>query len=137
MQLRTQGLFGAYVLKGDRCEGEVLFEPVALESPDALVQSLKRGGFRARTGLVATRDRTYGANATVHERRRGAMIEQVMLLELPYRLDTVIHKRTIVGAQAAFPARLAPQLSPVIATGTAVLAEFCHEAEQKARRSEF
>jgi hypothetical protein len=133
--LRTQGLLGAYLLRGGRCEGQLLFEPQVVDSPEALPGQLKRAGFRPRTGLLATRDRAYGTSATIYERRRGAMLEQYFVLSLPYREDTVLQSRTLVGAEACYPAALAAALAPVIAQGTAALAEFCRAEEQKARNS--
>jgi hypothetical protein len=132
--MRTQDRVGSYVLKQDRCVGQLLFEPQTLDAPETLAVRLRRLGFRARTGLLATRDRGYGAHATRFERRRGALVEQYMLFDLSYREETVLKSRTVIGAEACFPARLAPALAGVIVQGTAALAEFCRTEEQRARQ---
>lgn len=131
--LRTQGLMGVYLLQGDRCIGQLLFEPQIVEGADGLPPALRRAGFSARGGVLATADRGYGAHVTIHERRRVGLVEQYLLLDLPYREDTVVHLRPVVGAEVCFPARLEGALAPVITQGKAALAEFCRVEEQKAR----
>lgn len=133
VSLRTQGLLGVYLLRGGRCEGQLLFDPQVVSSPEALPGQLGRAGFRARTGLLATRDRAYGANATIYERRRGGWVEQYFVLALAYRDDGVLKSRTVVGAEACYPAALSAALAPVITQGTTALADFCRIEEQKSR----
>lgn len=135
--LRSQGLVGAYVVRGDRCVGELLFEPHAVELPETLADRLRRAGFRPRTGMLATRDRGYGVTASIYERRRGADLEQYMLFELPERVDGVLHPRTVVGAEAYYPAALGRVLGPTIAAGSAALVDFCRSDEEKTRNSAF
>lgn len=131
--LRTQGLMGVYLLQGDRCIGQLLFEPQLVEGADGLPPALRRAGFSARVGVLASADRGYGAHVTIHERRRAGLVEQYLLLDLPYREDTVVHLRPVVGAEVCFPARLEGAMAAVITQGKAALAEFCRIEEQKAR----
>jgi hypothetical protein len=133
--LRTQGLLGVYLVRAGRCEGQLLFDPQVVDSPEALPGQLARAGFRARTGLIATRDRAYGANATIYERRRGGWVEQYVVLDLAHRVDGVRKLRTVVGAEACYPAALSAALAPVITQGTTALADFCRVEEQKSRIS--
>lgn len=135
--LRSQGLVGAYVLRGDRCVGELLFEPHEVAMPETLADRLRRAGFRARSGLLATRDRGYGVTAAIYERPRGADLEQYMLFDLPERVDGVLRSRTVVGAEAYYPAALSRALGPLIAAGSAALADFCRSDEEKTRNSAF
>jgi hypothetical protein len=135
--MRSQALVGAYVLQGDRCVGELLFEPMDVEMPETLATRLHRAGFHTRTGLLATRDRGYGVTATIYERRQGPSTEQYFLFDLPQRVDGVLRVRTVVGAEAYFPTRLAGALAPAIAKGTAALVDFCRLEEEKSRKSAF
>lgn len=126
--LRHEGLVGAYVFQGDRCIGQLLFEPFLLADPEPFVARLAGAG-RPRAGFFATSDRRYALDATTYERRLGALVERRVLVALPMVEDGRRVSRPALALEAIVPADLLPALAPLLEEGQAGVAAFWREHE--------
>jgi hypothetical protein len=74
--LRDQGLLAAYAIKGERCLGDLVGEPLELPSANDAMYALKRGGFRSRKRFMATRAGDFAVDAEAFERVAGGYVER-------------------------------------------------------------
>lgn len=122
--LREQGLLGAYLFLADRCVGQVLGEPFALEAPERFKDTLRRSDPRPERRILTTRDRTYGLEALSYERRLGPMVERRLLVDFPDAKDGVARSRLGLGVDAIYPARFAERMEELTQEAGQGLVEF-------------
>lgn len=125
--LRGKGLLGAYVLRGDTCVGQLLYEPCELPHADATRALLRREGFRATRLALATADRSFGTEALDEIRSSRAGRDERLLVDLRFERDGQVVHMTCLGASTHVPAGLAASLGPLEQEGRTALAESCRQ----------
>ena len=85
--VRAEGLLAAYLIRrspaGEVCLGHVIHEPRALPDPDGADRALRKAGFTARRGFLATPGAHFAVDAGTFERRAAGHVERYLFVRLP------------------------------------------------------
>jgi hypothetical protein len=120
--LRSEGLSGAYLIKGGRCLGDLVAEPIALPGFEDAEAILRARGFAQKRRFMATHTGDFAIDAVAYESVKAGYIERyVYTVHNPAPGGPPLPRRFLSEA-GAFPValrsvveRLAPELEAGVA----------------------